>query len=400
MNGLVQLLEAPLAVSVFCIAAELAGRWWLRRFGAYYVWPPGLKLHLRPDPAVFPELERWARIEINADGERGAPVPRSRRGLYRVLVAGGSPVECLLLDQPTSWPGALQRLLEAPGPRRRLAATRVHVGNVGLSGVTAQSLNVILKRILPRYCHLDLIVIMVGGNDVFGWLTKGAPRFFEPPAISTGELFRSNPEGPFGWSPRRLAMIRLLQRFRMRWWRPVKVREGAGKWVGQARAMRARAKEIRTAVPEPTAMLRLFEDQLRELLGNAKRHADRVLVVRQPWFETDYTPEDLAHLWHGAVGDPLRGEVSIYYSAEILCRLMALVSARAADVADDLGVEHLDLGLSLERSLNPFYDFVHFTPAGAAVVAEAVAAAILLRPVSVRNAVDLSARAPRAPVSS
>lgn len=141
--------------------------------------------------------------------------------------------------------------------------------------------------------------------------------------------------------------------------------------------MRARAQEIRTAVPDPAPMLRHFEDQFRQLLRRARSHADRVLVVRQPWFEKDYTPEELAHVWHGAVGDPHQEEVSTYYSVEILCRLMALVGARAAHVADELGVEHLNLMSLLESSLETYYDFVHFTPAGSAVVAEAVAAAIL-----------------------
>ena len=132
-------------------------------------------------------------------------------------------------------------------------------------------------------------------------------------------------------------------------------------------------------------MLRLFEDQFRGLLGRAKSHADRVLVLRQPWFETDYAPEELAHVYHGGAGNPQREDVSAFYSVEILCQLMALVSARAARVADEVGVETLDLMPLLEPSLNTFYDFVHFTPPGSAVVAHAVTAAILSRPVSVER---------------
>ena len=61
---------------------------------------------------------------------------------------------------------------------------------------------------------------------------------------------------------------------------------------------------------------------------------------------------------------------------------MAALDARAAQVAADVGVEQLDLMPLLEPSLKTFYDFVHYTPAGAATVAEAVAAAILGRTVS------------------
>lgn len=381
MNALLWILPVAIASLGVCAVAESSARYLLRR-GGYYVWPPGLRLHLHPDPAVFPELEPLARIEINADGERGGAVPRSGKRGYRVLVAGGSPVECALLDQPTSWPDAVQRLLETPEHLRALGVSAVHVGNIGRSGVTSHGLNLILERILTRYRHLDLIVIMVGGNDVFEWLARGAPPSFGPRTIPAVELFSCHPEGSFSWKLSQLALTRLLKTLRWRWLRPVKNQQGSGGWVARARAMRAQAREMRTAMPDPAPMLHRFEDQFRKLLGRAKSHADRVLVLRQPWFEKDYTPEESAHVWHGGAGDPQRDDVTVYYSVEILCRLMALVGARAARVAEELGVEHLDLMPLLEPSLKTYYDFVHFTPAGAAVVAHAVAAAILSRPVS------------------
>ena len=125
MSALVWIAAIALALSLLAVATEVGVRRWLRRFGGYYVWSPGLRLHLHPDPEVFPGFERRARIEINADGERGDAVPRAAGGLYRILVAGGSPVECALLDQPTSWPGVLQRLLETPEHLRALGASVV-----------------------------------------------------------------------------------------------------------------------------------------------------------------------------------------------------------------------------------------------------------------------------------
>jgi len=382
MNGVLRILEVAVALSIFAVVAEYAVRWWFRRFGGYYVWFPGLRLHLHPDPAVFPHLERLARIEVNADGERGSAVPQSAGPVYRILVAGGSPVECALLDQPTSWPGALQGILAAPHHLRTLGVSAAHVGNIGFSGVTSQALNLIFERVLGRYRELDLIVIMVGGNDVFEFIAAGAPTSFSPRVIPTSEFFSAHPEGPFTWAPRRLALTALVRRVRQRWFRPVKSHRDSGKWVERARAMRAHAKETRRDMPDPTPMLSLFEREFRELLARAKSRAHRVLVLRQPWFGKDETPEDRAVIWHGAVGDPHQHEVSTYYSVEVLSRLMAHVSARAAAVADELGVEQLDLMPVLGPSLETFYDFVHYTPAGAAAVAEAVASAIVRRPAS------------------
>src|SRR5262245_27572008 len=127
--------------------------------GAYYAFPPGLRLRLHVDRETFPALDPVVRFEINGDGERGSDVPRLRRGerLYRVLVAGGSQPECYLLDQAACWPGALQRLLSAPERRRALAAAHVHVGSVARSGVGAEALDRLLAGVLPRYRRLDAI---------------------------------------------------------------------------------------------------------------------------------------------------------------------------------------------------------------------------------------------------
>lgn len=385
MNGLLWALGSAATLMILGVAAELGARWWLRWRRLYYVWPPGLRIRRHPEPEVFPQLERVVRFEVNSDGERGDEVPRSRGSLYRVLVAGGSQTEGFLLDQPTSWPGMLQRLLGTPQHLQILGASRVHVGNIALSGVGSQALDLIFKRMLPRYTHLDSIIIMVGISDVYQWLEKGAPPSLRPSPVPASEVFSCHPEGPFGWSPQKLGLVELLRRFRRRFLRPLEVHERAGKWIGGARAMRARAKEVRTTVLDPAVMLDHFENHFRKLLDKAKAHADRVLVVRQPRFEKDYTPEELAHLWHGGVGKVWREEVTVFYSVEVASHLMVLIDARALRVADELGVEHLDLMPHIERSLKSYYDHCHFTPAGAAAVAEQVAASILRPPTPVRE---------------
>src|SRR6058998_1346647 len=168
---------ASVVLLLLAVAAELAARWWLRHRSLYYVFPPGLRLRLHPDPEVFPQLEPLVRFEVNRHGERGGEVPRVHSGarLYRALVAGGSQPEGYLLDQDTSWPGALHRLLQAPPQLPRLGATRAHVGSIARSGVGAEALRLILERVLPRYPRLQAIVILVGASDVLRWLEQGAP---------------------------------------------------------------------------------------------------------------------------------------------------------------------------------------------------------------------------------
>jgi lysophospholipase L1-like esterase len=367
---------------LFLVAIELASRWWIHHRGEYYVLPPGLRLRLQPDPDVFPQMEPVVRFDVNSDGERGDEAPRSPDGLYRILVAGGSQPEGYLLDQDSSWPGMLQRLLQRPEHLEKLRVEAVHVGNIARSGVGSEGLDLIFERVLPRYARLQAIIILVGASDVLRWLEAGAP-LSAPPPFRTSELFRCHPELTFAWYAKRLALVELLRRWRQRRLRPVHVSERTCRWLGRARAMRASATDVRTIIPDPRAMLAHFERHFRSLLLRAKAHANRVIVVHQPWFGKPRSAEELALMWHGGVGQAWQEEVTTFYSHEVLSALMARLDARTTRIARELNVEQLDLMPIVEPGVETYYDFFHATPAGSRVIAAAVAATVLQPQVSV-----------------
>ena len=376
LNAL-RLAATTLGVLVLLVtAAEVLARRAIQR-GGYYVLQPGLRVRLQPDPEVFPNLERVVRFEVNREGERGDDVPRGR-GLYRMLVAGGSQPEGYLLDQHTNWPGALQRTLNEPAHLAALGASRAHVGNIARSGVGSEALDLIFERVLPRYPRLAAIVILVGASDVLRWLEVGASR--TPPPVRAADVFRSHPEMTFGWHPRRLALLEVMRRTRHRWLRPVQRHDRACRWIARARAMRARATTVRTELPDPAPMLAHFDKHFRRLVQRAKAHADRVIVVRQPWFGAAQTAEDIALMWHGGVGQAWQEEVTTFYSLDVLSGLMAQLDRRAAELAEALDVEHLDLQPVLDGCAHAYYDFFHATPQGARVIAAAVADATLQAP--------------------
>jgi hypothetical protein len=255
----------------------------------------------------------------------------------------------------------------------------VHVGSVARSGVGSEALEMIFEQVLPRYPQLQLIIILVGASDVLRWLELGAPST-PPPRVAAAETFRCHREQTFGWKPGRLALVEVLRRLRQRWLRPTQMHDRACKWIGRARTMRARASEIRTTLPDPAPVLDHFDVHFRRAIRKALAHADRVLVVRQPWFDKPCTPEEASQMWHGGIGQAWREQVTTFYSHEVLSRLMSVLDARAAGIARELGVEQLDLNPIVAPSVATYYDFFHATPLGARMIADAVAAAVLRRP--------------------
>jgi lysophospholipase L1-like esterase len=377
------LFIAALTGVVLLAVAEAASRWWVRRLSRYYVWPPRMRQEIRLARDVFPELEPRVRFDINAEGERGGEVPRDHRGLYRVLATGGSAVECFALDQPSSWPEVLGRLLNTAANLEHLGARQVHVGNIGHSGVAAADLDMILERVLPQYDRLAVVLIMVGASDVYHWIEEGAPASRPPSPVAERLLFGGYPRQPFGWKPGSWALAEVARRLRRRWLRPLDVKERAGAWQAAARRMRAQATEIRDTMPDATMMVDHFEEHFRRLCRNALAHADRVVVMLQPWFEGDYTPQEAARFWHGGVGRPWKETVTTYFSLDVVNRLLDLVHGRAAQVADELGVERVNLRQALTQRVGHYFDHDHYTPAGAAVLAQTVANALLSGPTAV-----------------
>ena len=361
------------------VTVELAARWWIRRYTRYRVWPPGMRLEVRQHPGLFPELEPRVRLDINADGERGSEVNAREDGLYRILVVGGSSVECYALDQPTSWAGVLERLLNNTPALRMLGARRVHVGNIGHSGVGAAELDLILERVLPNYERLDAIIVMAAASTAYHWLEDGAPPASAPSVVPEQVLFAQHPGQEFGWNPRTWALAEIARRLRQLWFHPVDVKENVGGWLVAARKMRAEATEIRTSVPDSSAVLQHFEQHYRRALRRAMLHAPRVLVVRQPWFEKNYTQEESARFWHGGIGKPWKEKVSVYFSLEVINRLLSQIDTRVVAVAEELGLRHLNLRPVLDQGLRHYYDHDHFTPQGAAAAAQAIAAALIDR---------------------
>ena len=101
------------------------------------------------------------------------------------------------------------------------------------------------------------------------------------------------------------------------------------------------------------------------------------MIVRQPWFQEASTLDEQRTFWNFALGRPYKERVTTYLRTAAVSHLMRRMDRRAAQVAEDLGVEQVDLMDVLEQSARTFYDELHFTPEGAEAVGQAVASAVL-----------------------
>jgi hypothetical protein len=355
------------------VVGELLARLLLPRFGRYYAWPPYAHVHMTTDREAVPELEPVVRIEINAEGERGGRVRRDWRDTYRVLVAGGSVVECWFLDQSSAWPQVMERSLNEPGALKKLGVSAAHVGSVGRSLVACEHIERMLDRILPRYSRLDAIVLLVGASDLLHWLEIGTPAALVRDDVTVSAIFGQHPEPPFGWTPKTLALRRIASSLRRRFTRRIVRRTNVGRSIAKARAARANAKYIIRSVPDPTPVLDRFEKDLGSLIELARSKSGRVIVVRQPWLERKFTPEEEKRLWMFGVRRARDQVPTEYYAHEVVWDLMRQVDARASKVALELGVEQIDLRPVVPPTFELWYDEMHHNARGCERIGQAIA---------------------------
>ena len=101
-----------------------------------------------------------------------------------------------------------------------------------------------------------------------------------------------------------------------------------------------------------------------------------MLVVGQPWLERAFTPEEERLLWSFGRGRPFEGPVDTYYTHRVAHELLRRANEVQFAVARELGAETLDLMGSLPMDFEHFYDDLHLTPQGAAVVGARIAEAV------------------------
>ncbi|MCH7857965.1 MAG: hypothetical protein IIB37_14535 [Gemmatimonadetes bacterium] len=125
-----------------------------------------------------------SRYVTSSLGIRGPEFDRSRNE-YRILAIGGSTTENLLLDQDETWTLLLGRALGETA-----AGAPTWTGDVGASGRTARAHILQVEYLLPELPEIDVIVMLLGIDDLTVALRDGM-EYTPPPPLSDPEARRA-----------------------------------------------------------------------------------------------------------------------------------------------------------------------------------------------------------------
>jgi lysophospholipase L1-like esterase len=365
--------------------AELVLRAVLPGSSLYLVHLANSKRIFNPLPEFVPGVKDTARFSTNSVGIR-APEFGPDGSEYRVLAIGASTTECAVLDDSEMWTTLVQRSLP-----RTTDGRSTWVGNAGRSGLTSRDHVVEMKYLVPELPRIDLIVVLVGINDLTSALKQGftykAP---EPLTDSVAErrqvsrTFAVTP-GPFHrpgtefllaenapWY-KATALWQLAKRARLRFSSNSLVQDPEGRNYEVWRSHRRNAR-ILDSVPNLDSALVEYTRNLQGIADQADQRHIRLVFITQPMlWSPGISDSAKALLWMGGTGEFQAEPGHDYFAVPALHAALARYNAALLDVCAERHLSCFDLAARIPSDTRWFYDDVHFTEAGARLVANEVA---------------------------
>ena len=320
-----------------------------------YVWPPNLDRVFLPNSNVVYGVEGDSHFTINKLGYRG-PLIKDKEKEYRILTVGGSTTECLYLDDQETWPYLIMKKLGATYDGRE-----VIVMNIGKSGHNTRDHILQLKYLIKEY-EPDLIIAMVGANDMLLKLSKRwVWKPFNESSYDPTKTFYNSPE--YSW--RETLTYKFFEFLYFKFYLKLEPQDLAGENYIEPRLERKNAAIKIDEVPDLVPVLEDYENNLDRLIEIAKENNVTMLFATQPYlWKRRMSDEEDSALW---MTTDFNGN---FYETEVMIKSMDKFNDRLLEVCPkNKDVLCFDLERKVPKSLEFFYDDMHFNEKGAELVA-------------------------------
>ncbi len=287
----------------------------------------------------------------NALGFRGANPPRDFAERLTIVAVGGSTTESFYLSDGKTWPALLGRHLKRSFPG-------LWINNAGLSGhTTFGHLRLMEQHVIALRPKVALFLI--GIND----RAKSEMTVFD----------RSLTPRPRGWlQALKDVLVRNSEAAALLWnaHRTLKAtRLGIDGREMNYRALKPRdatpAQEAEALAHHPPDVLQAYARRVEALVDVSRRHGVVPVLITHPALYGPAVDEPTGIDLGRIPANPVNGRVA--------WRVLELYNRRTRQVARTKNVDLLDLAREMPKSSGLYYDFIHFSNAGAKAVAAILA---------------------------
>ncbi len=322
-----------------------------------------LEIRFKPDRIVLPVYKRYVFANTekfptklpkttihtkNGLGFRGAPPPRDFQDWLTIITIGGSTTECFYLSDGRTWPDLLGRDLS-----RKF--NRVWLNNAGLDGATTYRHLILLDDYVVKLGP-KVVLFLVGINDVgAGDLAGAEPRRGHDLAHRWRSLLYRSEVYALGQN---------LFRYLLAQTRGLHHSEIDLRKVGTLESLPAGAAEKMLDDYQKNS-LPFYTQRLEKLVKVCRDHGMEPVFVTQPTlYGPGIDPVTGVNLATVKLGDDLNGA--------LMFQAVELYNGVTRQVAQAQGVLLIDLARELPRNSAYYYDYLHYTEAGAAQVARII----------------------------
>lgn len=339
---------------------------------SHFVWPPNLVRKFKPDESLYPGIFGQSLVRTNSYGIRGDEF--SSDDDFRILTIGGSTTECLYLDQNEAWPALLQDHLNAfssSSNKSSVRAEKYWVGNLGAGGIYSTDHVLQMHFLLPQYPKIDLIIVLMGANDLQRYLAHEFRNPILPVDKSNPTEYQLGRAFPFQNTKEMLWYQKLVL------WRVKEIinifnrpsdfeQTYDGDRIRYWRQRRFSSKKVAKEAPDLENGLSNFVYNMVEMSDIAHKVGAELVFLTQPslWKE-GLSEQEEALLWSGWIGKKDGENIKGYYSTRVLRDTMNVYNRTLLQKCDALELKCYDLAGAIQKTTENFYDDMHFTEQGA-----------------------------------
>ena len=311
-------------------------------------------VRVRIDAAGLAGVSPVGTYSTNKWGMRGDEPPSDWGGWTTLVCVGGSTTQCFELDDHKTWPWLLQEDL-------RRAVPHVWVGNGGISGTSTMG-HILFMQDVISVTRPDIVIFLIGNNEKFNYVFGTNP--------SANSIARQRTS----LSYRLFCASRLLQvlySMKKAWFDEIPVL--GTPWASSFEPQPLRGPEIE--IPEDLHdLLRdpdMTRNNVRRLISLARGMGVTPVFLTQPMLFED-TP-----YWRSVERVDFAASDTSVVSAATWWRLLDMDNRDIMEVCAEESVACYDLASVVPHDRRYFFDDVHFSEAGAALVADSVSAFLL-----------------------
>lgn len=307
---------------------------------------------------LYPHINRQLRVKLpgvapivhystNRWGLRGDEPPDDWEAYHTIITIGGSTTHSGFIDDAQTWSALLQSNLNE-------TVDSVWVANAGIDGHSTRGHLILMEEII-REVHPDMIIFLVGINDLAASLSDGtglygtSADFREAPFLFKSYLFR------LVWQLGHLLAGNVVttQTAHQAFF-PIEINPDEGTPLPD---------DLHDLLP----LADIYRTNLNHLIDIGEELNLEMLFLTQPlvFDDTEY--------WQGLVGNTAWvREQNVTVSAATYWNLLDIYNGILLEVCEDRDVPCYDLASHIPHDNDYFYDIVHFNEAGSALVADEI----------------------------